>query len=195
MHKTGSLATIAMLIIAGCMVSTACSGADKGSDDKSANDAVTETTVDISSLSYQERYDLWTAELMSYMEGESPVSSREEFSGTDDFGNSYSSYYKTADDGNYRSIEVVFEHDDGAETHLEFYDIDTDLMYIVDTDTVLNSDGTVTWELNKYAVVNGKDIYLLATDEGGNIVETLIEDEEYPAAYKTFDEVIGHYAG
>ncbi len=188
---------LAAVLIFTMVTGAGCSGKDSDETSGAAGSAIESTgesaAADITD--YQGRFDLWSSQRTAYMMEEGAQAERTPGSGTDADGNEYESYFISADEGTYRSIEVVFDKNTNDEKHYEFYDVADDMMYLIMTTVSTDSTGNLLMDIYKYVMVNGTDVYAVDSDLDGQVTYTLLEDDQAPSSYRTFDEVISAYAG
>lgn len=193
LRKTAAaLLCLAMIIPAGC----SSKKKDEETEAAVSDNSVTETSGQIDSSDYKLRFDTWSANRTAYMMSDDAVAESSSFSGDLDDDVSYESYLVSADNGNYRSIEVVIFYDTLVEEkHCEYYDVAPDLMYLVISNSTTNEDGSLSIEISKYAIVDSSVVYLVEESPDSATTYRELGEDEIPVSFKTFDEVLARYAG
>lgn len=182
--------SVLMILILACCSFVACSKKDKEKEEEDF--ASTITTND---LLYQQ-FRMWDAYRTNYLLEENAIFESTSYKGTTAEGKDYESAFSIA--GNtYRTAEVIFKTTEEHFTVIEYFDVDTNLIFVAVTTVDVDSNGLVNYDIAKYLVDNGDTIvkvnHMINTDASEATFEDVSKDNVAFDCF-TFQEAIDKYA-
>lgn len=176
-----------LLILVVCMSSFMACSKKTNNETAAAESEITENDI------IYQRYRLWDANRSIAIADETSTFNSIPFSGTTADGYPYTGSVQTIAD-TYNSLSVEVTESENKIVVTEYFDVDANLMFVAITIVNITEDGTTTFDVSKYLVINSTDVIKVNHIMGEDpLTATFDVVETAPFTSLTYQDAVNTY--